>query len=193
MSRPPALAMHGTRFGGAPGAAVAPHYVQFAVPLDSMMNNWTTAERQTGRRLVRFTILRGHGGYRTVSCCTIKPSEYVPADLTNTISCIAKPTGGYVITSVDLLNLASLLYGGKPEVDERNRLRRHLERLEPRTIGKHRDQGGLYARIASFNEPRALTIIKDVKVFEWTRLEDALEAIMAKRVGDADRFPPARL
>jgi hypothetical protein len=164
----------------------AAEFVTFLSSLDEMIDGWTDAEIQAGRRLVHFTISRGMGEQRTVSCRPIHPSEYVSVDLVDTVSCIARPNGaGFVITSVDLLHLAGLLYAGRPDTEEKNRLRRHLERLDPKTIGKSRDSNGLYARIASFNEPRPLTIVKDVKVFEWMRLEEAMEAIVAKRVSDA--------
>jgi hypothetical protein len=172
------------------GTRPSAEFVTFLSPLDAMMNDWTEAEVLTGRRLVHFTVTRGYGEQRTVTCRPLHPADYVSVELVDTISCIAKPgpQGGFVITSVDLLHLAGLLYGGRPLTEEKNRLRRHLERLEPKTIGKNREQALLYARIAGFNEPRPLTIVKDVKVFEWTRLEEAMEAIVAKRVSDAPLY-----
>jgi hypothetical protein len=173
------------------------NFVHFEVPLGNMGMGWHPFESDVGRRIVKFHVRRAPGGFRTVSCRPIHPSEYVgpvSGGIMDTVSCIANPvTGELVITSCDLLELAGLLYGEKPETEEKNRLRRHIERMEPRTIGKRRDPDGLFARIASYNEPRALTIVKDVKVFEWARLEEALEMIMAKGIADFDRFPqPAR-
>jgi hypothetical protein len=123
------------------------------------------------------------------------------ASAAHVVSCIASPDGGFLITSVDVLRLAAFLYGMKPGVEERNRLRRHLERFVPYTIGRHKDVEGLYTRIAMYDEPSPLTINKDVKVFSWARLEEAMEAMMAKRIADSSskrlkvvlRPPQARL
>lgn len=174
-----------TRFSVPVETSSRPHtqYVRLLSSTEDMMYNWTAAETRCGRRLVRFSVTRHEDGHRMVACRAISPSEYTEDfDLANTFSYIARPSGGFVITSVDLLHLAELLYGDKSSIPEKNRLRRHLERLHPQCVGRHRDNGGLYSRIAAFDKPRPLSITKDVKVFNWAKLPQALEFIMAKRV-----------
>jgi hypothetical protein len=168
-----------------PTAIAAPltNFVQLVTHTNMMIVNWSPSETSACRRLVRFLVERIDAAHRRVSCTAIPPAEYVAnADMPDTFSCVARPDGGHIITSVDLVGLAGLLYGDKPEVDERNRLRRHLERLKPKTIGKTRDTKGLYNLIASFDKPRALSITKEVKVFNWELMPYAIEYIMAKRV-----------
>jgi hypothetical protein len=178
-------------------------FVRFQQPLDALVEGWTPVEREAGRRLVQFSILQGPGHCRTVRCRVVPPSSRVSAaGMTSIVSCLAGPQGGFLITSVDLLRLAALLYGDTPRTEEKNRLRRHLERFGPRTIGRQKDVGGLYTRIATYDEPSPLTINKDIKIFKWARLEDAMDAIIAKRVtyrapkaskASASPFPRPRL
>jgi hypothetical protein len=158
-------------------------YVNVITPTCSMINNWTTAELRSGRRLVKFAVTQLGDGYVTVSCVAISASEYLQAPLEDTISCIRDPSEQtWCITSVDLLRLANLLYGMKAPVPEKNRLRRHLEKAGPRTIGKNNDTTHLFSRLAGYTQPTPLSIVKDVKIFDWARLPEALEFMVAKRV-----------
>jgi hypothetical protein len=54
--------------------------------------------------------------------------------------------------------------------------------MEPETIGRKDDPEGIFDRISKFEEPRPLSIVKNVKLFDWSRLLDAMEYIVAKRV-----------
>jgi hypothetical protein len=185
-----------TSFTSLPVHSIPPRrqpLVRYVKPLESFVEGWTVAERDAGRRLVQFSIQPGQDDRRTVLCRTVLPTSRIPpASILSVVSCITGPDGEHFITSVDLLRLAALLFGTQPGVDEKNRLRRHLERYHPRTIGRLKDGSGIYQRIAMYDEPSPLTINKDVKIFHWSRLEDALDAIMAKHVADRSRFTSAR-
>lgn len=156
-----------------------------ATSVDDMTKDWTPAEIQAGRRLVRFTVMnRATDGSMKVHMCAISPCEYDDDTslIDDTFSCIARPSGGHVMTSVDLIRLAGLLYGDGTENDEKGRLRRHLQRMEPETIGRKDDPEGIFDRISKLEKPRPLSIVKNVKLFDWSRLLDAMEFIVAKRV-----------
>jgi hypothetical protein len=166
-----------------PAPAARNTFVRFLTPLKSAIEGWLPAERKTGRRLVQFIVKIGRNHSRTVFARTLHSSSRVPASsMANVVSCIAGPSDDFLITSVDVLRLASLLYGGEVLRAERHRLRRHLERFAPRTIGRHGDIGELYTRIAMYDAPSPFTINKTTKVFRWSQLEDVIEAVVAKRV-----------
>jgi hypothetical protein len=177
-----------------PISPVHGRYVRFLRPLGAVVEGWSPAERKAGRRLVQFVVKLGRDHNRTVLTRIIPPSSHIPAaSMGSVVSCVAGARGDFLITSVDILRLATLLYGSQPKTAEKNRLRRHLERFGPRTIGRQKDVGGLYTRIATYDEPSPLTISKDIKVFKWTRLEAVMEAIIVKRITYASKIPPSRL
>jgi hypothetical protein len=166
-----------------PAPAVHNEFVRFLTPLKLATEEWLPAERKAGRRLVQFIVKIGRNHRRTVLARILHSSSRMPASsVANVVSCIAGPSDDFLITSVDVLRLASLLYGGEVLRAERHRLRRHLERFAPRTIGRHGDIGELYTRIAMYDAPSPFTINKTTKVFRWSQLEDVIEAVVAKRV-----------
>jgi hypothetical protein len=166
-----------TRF--APGEVLAT--LDFVTPLVDICRDWELSEIKAGRRLVRFcSIQMGHR--LIVSCAPISPDEYRPSD--NVVSCIYREDiGDYFITSVDIIHLLEKLVGEEFAVMEKNRIRRNLEGLRPITVSKHRPGvENFFQRIMDFPDPKPRNIEKDLKVFLWTSLPQALEKIISKYV-----------
>jgi hypothetical protein len=155
--------------------------LELVTPLESLCVGWDAAEVQAGRRLVRFHKIQD--GCRVIlSCEAIKQHEYDEAD--SVVSCIYRAEAeGCVVTSVDIICLLERLTNDSFPVEEKNRIRRNLEGLRPTTVSKHKStSGSFFQRIMDFPDPRPRNIEKDLKVFEWTQLGQALEKIMSKYV-----------
>lgn len=155
--------------------------LELATPLSTMCTKWTDAERVAGRRLVRFAKVQD-GRRLIVSCEPISQDDYREAD--TVISCIFREevTACYV-TSVDVIYLLERLTNGVFPVEEKNRIRRNLEGLRPTTVSKHKPGfGNFFQRIMDFPDPRPRNIEKDLKVFDWNLLGQALEKILSKYV-----------
>ena len=87
------------------------------------------------------------------------------------------------MTSVDTIYLLESLVAVRFTVEEKNRIRRNLEALHPLTVSKAKaDTENFFRVIMSFPNPKPRNIEKDVKVFEWGQLEDALRKIIGKYV-----------
>jgi hypothetical protein len=129
------------------------------VPPRCMTANWTAQELDNGRRLVRFTCERGPSGRTLVACTPVPQAQATRSGLGVIVSCIVRPsTGSHVFTSYDLILLAALLYGVDDlPSDEKSRLRRPMERFNPRSINKKRDYE-IFSRVAGFPNPRPLTV-----------------------------------
>ncbi|EIW83240.1 hypothetical protein CONPUDRAFT_121730 [Coniophora puteana RWD-64-598 SS2] len=153
--------------------------LQFITPLSDLSSNITQAEHLAGRRLVRF-----HKQYDrnriVVFAEAIRQEQYDEQDIV--VSCIIRPdTRDCVITSVDIIHLLQRLVDDTFEVDEKNRIRRNLEGLNPLTVTKTKPSlQTFFQRIMDFNDPRPRKIEKDLKVFDWKKLEAGLAKIMAK-------------
>ena len=161
-------------------------------PTDPMGNyqDWDEDERQMGRRLVRFTRVQDRCTLH-VACETIKPSEYADGD--TVVSCIYRPadaagpgepsTAQCCITSVDIIFLLECLVGDIFNIEEKNRIRRNLEGFRPKTVSKNKaGTEEFFQRIMDFPAPKPRNIEKDVKVFDWTVLPQALDKIISKYV-----------
>lgn len=60
---------------------------------------------------------------------------------------------------------------------------RNLEYIHPTTVSKHKSgMSRLFQQIVDYPMPKPRSIEKDVKVFPWTRLEEALKKILHKYV-----------
>lgn len=176
--------------------------IAFLPPTISMCQGWGFDESNCRRRLVRFMVSQDRTHGLAVSCEALPQETYdmavASAEATQghrpdqvqkghnhvIVSCIwREETKTFCITSVDLLRLLCVLYGEEMSCEEKNRVRRHLERFMPRAIGRRREGASFYnSVIATFPSPRPTTILKDIKVFNWHALEDALESIMYRRV-----------
>ena len=167
----------------------------------SMRANWTPEERAVKRRIVRF--------WREQSGTTIKlyfkplgVGERSLPHMKNEqcISCIYWEEGDECyITSVDTIYLLALMFGitlgdSKEETAEKNRIRRNLQTYKPATVSKSgvsrsgppkswvSKSPSFFELVMSFPDPKPSKIKKDVKVFEWSELEQALNKIVSKYV-----------
>jgi hypothetical protein len=70
-------------------------------------------------------------------------------------------------------------------VEEKNRIRRNLERWKPITVTKSStESGGFFRLIMDFGNPKPRNIEKDVKCFLWETVATALTQIVGKYVSD---------
>ena len=85
------------------------------------------------------------------------------------------------MTSVDAIYLLEALVGGRFSVEEKNRIRRNLERCKPDTMSKTKDETrDFFSLIMGFPKPKPRNIEKDVKVFRWSDLPGALAKSISK-------------
>jgi hypothetical protein len=155
--------------------------LDITTPLDNFSFDWEESELHAGRRLVRFRRLQD-GNRLIVSAEKISQAEYDSDDIV--ISCIYREeTDSCCVTSVDIIHLLQRLVEADFEVDEKNRIRRNLEGLRPTTVSKTRPGfESFFQRIMDFPDPKPRKIEKDVKVFDWKLLPDALDKILSKYV-----------
>ncbi|KAG7090842.1 hypothetical protein E1B28_009924 [Marasmius oreades] len=153
--------------------------LELLTPLGSMCLNWDPSEVRAGRRLVRFQKVQD-GRKLMVSCQSIRQEDYQDND--SVISCIYRgDTDSHYVTSVDVLYLLERLTNDEFPVEEKNRLRRNLEGLRPTTVSKHKAGfESFFQRIMKFPDPKPRNIEKDLKVFEWSLLGQALEKVLSK-------------
>lgn len=172
--------------------AIYPHkaIIKINGDLNSMTARWTNDEWAMKRRLVRF--------WRTQSGNTIitrfdrvAPEDRPPDSIC--VSCILwEERGKFFVTSVDTIYLLESLVAVRFTVEEKNRIRRNLEALHPLTVSKAKaDTENFFRVIMSFPNPKPRNIEKDVKVFEWGQLEDALRKIIGKYVRKPHPFAAA--
>lgn len=155
--------------------------LDLVTPLPPICVGWSPAEVSAGRRLVRFVKVQD-GRRLIVSCEPITQEEYCESD--TVISCIYREElDTCFVTSVDVIYLLECLTNGEFPVEEKNRIRRNLEGLRPTTVSKHKAGcGDFFQRIMEFPDPKPRNIEKDLKVFEWNVLGQALEKILSKYV-----------
>ncbi|KAF9529303.1 hypothetical protein CPB83DRAFT_927452 [Crepidotus variabilis] len=153
--------------------------LDLVTPLSSICGDWSDSELSVGRRLVRFTKVQD-GCKLIVSCEPISQDEFQETEIV--ISCIFREsTEFHYVTSVDVIYLLERLTNGDFPVEEKNRIRRNLEGLRPTTVSKHKPGfGDFFQRIMEFPDPKPRNIEKDLKVFEWSLLSQALEKILSK-------------
>lgn len=151
--------------------------------LDNMAKNWTSDERTTQRRIVRFRRSQS-GSTITASFEPVTPEEHAHAPGCIYVNCIwwAEKEACY-ITSVDTIQLLESLVAVRFTVEEKNRIRRNLEGFRPLTVSKTRpDCEEFFKVIMGFPSPKPRNIEKDVKVFPWRILAHALKKIIGKYV-----------
>lgn len=163
-----------------------------------------------GRKLIRFTRLppsqprkRGEQEPSTlrIQCAVVTHDDIEEKDCI--VSCILepeqstfssrvsrerrddRPTYPFFLTSVDLIYLFENLSGKNFNTDDKNRIRRNLESLKPTTVGKQKpDSELLFQRIMNFAPPKPRNIEKDLKVFEWRKISEAIEKVVPKYVSE---------
>lgn len=153
--------------------------------LEAMHTNWTPEEHAAKRRIVRFW--REQNG--TTLTARFRPviadEQPLPHETNESrISCIYwEERNEYYVTSVDTIALLESLVGTRFEVAEKNRIRRNLEGYKPCTISKGKPESESFFKIImGFPNPKPRVIEKDVKVFRWSILEQALKKIISKYV-----------
>lgn len=152
--------------------------------LMDMTRGWNDEEDAMCRRLVRFDS-RLQGPEVHVNFWAISQADYAAVPNvkgTTVISCIHDPSrDDYVVTSVDILHLLEVILYAEFGIDERNRIRRNLEGLRPKSISKSQpDTESLFSLIMEFPYPKPRSIEKSLKVFRWSTLSSALNKIIDK-------------
>jgi hypothetical protein len=157
--------------------------LKIAGDLETMASGWTKEEWDNRRRIVLF---RKHqqGSTLTASFKAVSVNERPPNSIC--VSCIywAEKNECYV-TSVDTILLLEQLVAAPARftVEEKNRIRRNLEGFRPLTVSKAKpDSEEFFKIIMAFPNPKPRNIEKDVKVFPWKILSQALKKIISKYV-----------
>ncbi|KAF5386154.1 hypothetical protein D9615_002430 [Tricholomella constricta] len=162
--------------------------LDLVTPLQNICHDWSPAESSVGRRLVRFSKVQD-GRRLIVSCEPIRADDYRDSD--SVISCIYREESNTCyVTSVDIIFLLERLTNSDFPVEEKNRIRRNLEGLRPTTVSKHKHGfEDFFQRIMEFPDPKPRNIEKDLKVFEWSLLDQALDKILSKYTIDTSAMP----
>lgn len=149
--------------------------------LNDMAVGWSTQEFQMKRRLVQFW-RRQEANVINATFRPITPEEFVPDSIV--ISCIFREDlNECFFTSVDTIYLLEAMVGVRFTVEEKNRIRRNLEGFKPSTVSKSKvDSENFFRLIMGFPDPKPRNIEKDVKVFPWKALANALTKIISKYV-----------
>ncbi len=184
----------GSTFGASADGSFNPYalYTTKAVikirgDLNTMQDDWEADERAARRRLVLF---RGEQNGNTINTYfrVAKPEERPSTQVTRErrISCIYwEERDEYFVTSVDTIALLETLVGARFTVEEKNRIRRNLETHHPLTVSKGKsDTESFFKVIMGFPNPKPRNIEKDVKVFPWPILAQALRKVISKYVSD---------
>jgi hypothetical protein len=166
------------------------HYTNRAIikirgDLNTMQDGWSSDERAAKRRLVLF---RGEQSGSTINTYfrSVKPDERPSSHAVRErrVSCIYwEEREEYFVTSVDTIALLETLVGARFTVEEKNRIRRNLETHHPLTVSKGKpDTESFFKVIMGFPNPKPRNIEKDVKVFPWPILAQALRKVISKYV-----------
>ncbi|KAF1913035.1 hypothetical protein BDU57DRAFT_342757 [Ampelomyces quisqualis] len=147
--------------------------------LDKMSQDWTQDELDAKRRLVEFKRTQ-HGSIITTSFAPVTLEARQAKSIC--VSCIWwQDKDECFITSVDTIYLLEQLVNVRFTVEEKNRIRRNLEGFRPQTVSKAKaDSEGFFKVIMGFPNPKPRNIEKDVKVFSWKVLSQALKKIISK-------------
>jgi hypothetical protein len=147
----------------------------------TMCDGWTDEELKVKRRLVEFRRSQ-EGSIISTSFKPVSLEERTPNS--PCISCILwEEKGECYVTSVDTIQLLESLVAVRFTVEEKNRIRRNLEGFKPMTVSKQKEECESFFRlIMGFPNPKPRNIEKDVKVFAWADLSNALTKIIGKYV-----------
>jgi hypothetical protein len=149
--------------------------------LEKMSEDWSEEELDAKRRLVEFKRTQ-HGSTITASFAPVTPEARPTRSIC--VSCIWwEDKDECFITSVDTIYLLEQLVNVRFTVEEKNRIRRNLEGFRPLTVSKAKpDSEDFFKVIMGFPTPKPRNIEKDVKVFPWKVLAQALKKIISKYV-----------
>lgn len=145
-----------------------------------MTENWTEEEMQDQRRLVKFEFVRISFSDYLVKFKPIPKSEFT--NNAAIISCIFwKEKELHIVTSVDIILLLEYLIQQSFSIEEKNRIRRNLQSLKPSTISRtNKNYNRFFLLLMSMEDPRPRNIEKDLKVFKWSDLFNALNKVISK-------------
>jgi hypothetical protein len=147
------------------------------------VSTWTDDEKKIKRRLVEFQRRQED----SIIHASFKPATAEERTQgANCVSCIFwEERGECFVTSVDTIQLLEGLVAVRFTVEEKNRIRRNLEGFKPLTVSKQKEDSESFFRlIMGFPNPKPRNIEKDVKVFPWSILSNALRKIIGKYVSD---------
>ncbi|KAI5476560.1 hypothetical protein MNV49_007507 [Pseudohyphozyma bogoriensis] len=147
--------------------------------LNQMAMGWSNEEWTNRRRLIQFW-RHQEGNVITATFRPISQAEFVQSSIV--ISCIFRDEWNECfVTSVDTIYLLEALVGVRFTVEEKNRIRRNLEGFKPMTVSKSKAESEPFFKlIMGFPNPKPRNIEKDVKVFPWKVLANALKKIIGK-------------
>lgn len=149
------------------------------------MSAWPPLAQQQKRRLVRFW----RENPTTLHCEAIDQEDYQPfrSNSMCVVSCIYLDCfQGCAITSVDVLILLEILLElDLSRKEDKNRLRRNLEKYKPITVYKaDQSMNPAFYQIMSYKNPKPRNIEKDIKIFPWSLVPTMLINIFQKPRGD---------
>lgn len=153
--------------------------------LDSMgrLNTWSTEEIQSRRRILQFKRSQA-GNTINIRVKPVMPEERQQHSIC--ISCILwEDKNQCFVTSVDTIYLLEYIMAQKFQTEEKNRIRRNLEHFKPLTVkkpipDKYDETNAFFTAIMGFPQPKPRNIEKDIKVFAWKSLSNALRKITSK-------------
>jgi hypothetical protein len=154
--------------------------------LQFLCKDWTEKEVKAKRRLVEFQLHR-KGSTIIATAQSVYDADNPAAAY---ISCIWwEQRNGHYVTSVDTIRLLAALVKTKFTVKEKNRIRRKLHRFKPITASRLKDDSKAFFRlIMDFPHPKPRNIQKDIKVLQWSVLEEALKWVTRKYVSSFSLF-----
>ena len=163
--------------------------LKFSKDLNTMTRDWTEQEIHDRRRLVEFIFTdsidsglsdSSLNAMQTIDFNVIHPSEYDTSKAV--VSCIYwRETNKFICTSVDIISLLEYLVRQSFGIEEKNRIRRNLQSLKPKTVSRSsRDDQEFFSLIMGMENPRPRNIEKDLKVFNWSDLSKAITKVMSK-------------
>lgn len=176
--------------------------VRFVTPVLLMLENWSPLEVQQQRRLVLFDWSLTPDMVLEIRLQAITPDQY--RSLMPVVLCIFwEHKNACYITSHDVIFLLEQLSGSEGfDGKEKNRIRRNLQTLESLTIGKTTEdsKGSLtgsgrnfikntldtdevnkaFDRMMRYSNPRPRRIEKDIKIYKWMLVEEALNRVLSK-------------
>ncbi|KAG8827195.1 hypothetical protein FRC19_005013 [Serendipita sp. 401] len=167
------------------------HQIEFILKNDlaSAIRCWTPAERKKGRRLIRFR-RQQTGPSVSLSFATHVDNELYEKSSSIVISCIRWPSGKqrFFVTSYDVVRLAEFTLQRTLSTEMKNRARRNMAAVPSITLPKAKDlsdeQDPLYTKtfalVMDFDNPKARSIERSIKVFDWNNLFECLSRILQR-------------
>eukprot|EP00158_Paraphelidium_tribonemae_P002298 Partr_v1_DN25261_c0_g1_i2_m16556 putative regulator medusa len=172
-----------------PLTPLTPHDSPFIFVQDDFDNilaaPWTDHEIAEGRRIVEL-LPEPNGANGFICRCNAVPDAEVDRCSREggqiLVSCIYWPSENqFIITGVDIIYAMEQLLKIEYSTEKKNRVRRNLEKFDPRTISKSNPQFfDFFWKIMGYAEPKPRNIEANVKVYPWVMVTEALRRILEK-------------